>query len=104
MQICSVWDIKEKEKEAAQIISEVKDEVMKKILSAEEKNADFIREKDEVLEEDEKKIKEKYYKEMKDILKKLDHEEQREIEKINSLCEKNREKVVRFITAEIVKE
>lgn len=99
-----IQKIKEKEKEAAQIISDVKDEAMKKVLSAEEKKADFIREKDELLKQDEKKIKEKYEEEMKDILKELDQEEQREITRINSLCEQNLAKVVGFITEEIVKE
>lgn len=100
----AILKIKEKEKEASQIINMVKEQALKVILSAKEKKSDFIREKDKLLEKEEVIIKEKYDKAMKEILQKLEEEELRDIEKINSLCKQNLAKVTRFISDEIVRE
>jgi vacuolar-type H+-ATPase subunit H len=96
--------IREKEQEASQIISDVKDKAMKMVLSAEEKKADYIGEKDALLREDEKRIKEKYDSETREIIREIEDEEKKGIESINTLCEQNIEKVVTFISEEIVKE
>ncbi len=45
--------------------------------------------KDKLLEKEEIQIKEKYNKEMQEVLKQIEDEEQREIEKINTLCKEN---------------
>ena len=96
--------IVEKEREAFQIISEVKDKAMKMILSAEEKKTDYIGEKDALLKEDSERVKEKYDSETQDIIREIEDEEKREVQRINTLCEQNLEKVVTFISEEIVKE
>lgn len=100
----AILKIKEKEKEASQIINMVKEQALKVILSAKEKKSDFIQEKDKLLEKEEVIIKEKYDKAMKEILQKLEEEELSDIEKINSLCKQNLAKATRFISDEIVRE
>jgi len=100
----AILKIKEKEKEASQIINMVKEQALKVILSAKEKKSDFIQEKDKLLEKEEVIIKEKYDKAMKLILQKLEEEELSDIEKINSLCKQNLAKATRFISDEIVRE
>ena len=100
----AILKIREKEKEAAEIINDARDEAFKIILSAKEKKTDFLGEKDKQLEKEEEKIKEKYYREMEEILKELENEERKDIEMINAACKENLEKVSRFISDEIVKE
>ena len=100
----AILKIREKEKEAAEIINDARDEALKIILSAKEKKNEFIGEKDKQLENEEGKIKDKYNREMEEILKELENEERKDIEKINTACKRNLEKVSRFISEEIVKE
>jgi vacuolar-type H+-ATPase subunit H len=96
--------VKESEQKASQIISDVKDKAMKMILSAEEKKSDFLKQKDALLKDDEKRIKEQYEREKQQMILEIENEEKGEIRSINTRCEKNLLKVVRFITKEIVKE
>ena len=100
----AILKIREKEKEAAEIINDARDEALKIVLSAKEKKTDFLGEKDKQLEKEEEKIKEKYHREMEEILRELENEERKDIEKINTACKENLEKVSRFIADEIVKE
>jgi vacuolar-type H+-ATPase subunit H len=99
-----IRQIKESEQKASLIISDVKDKALKVILSAEEKKSDFLKQKDALLKDDETGIKEKYEREKKQMIQEIENEEKGEIESINTRCEKNLLKVVRFITEEIVKE
>ncbi|MCK4805305.1 MAG: hypothetical protein KAT88_12135, partial [Spirochaetes bacterium] len=80
----TIEKIKQKELEAAEIVKEATDEAYKIILNAREKKTEFIDEKDKLLEKEEIQIKEKYNKEMQEVLKQIEDEEQREIEKINT--------------------
>ena len=41
---------------------------------------------------------------MQEVLKQIEDEEQREIEKINTFCKENHKKAKQFISSEIVKE
>ncbi len=100
----TIEKIKQKELEAAEIVKEATDEAYKIILNAREKKTEFINEKDKLLEKEEIQIKEKYNKEMQEVLKQIEDEEQREIEKINMLCKVNHKKAKQFISSEIVKE
>jgi vacuolar-type H+-ATPase subunit H len=100
----TIEKIKQKELEAAEIVKEATDEAYKIILNAREKKTEFINEKDKLLEKEEIQIKEKYNKEMQEVLKQIEDEEQREIEKINTLCKENHKKAKQFISSEIVKE
>jgi len=100
----TIEKIKQKELEAAEIVKEATDEAYKIILNAREKKTEFINEKDKLLEKEEIQRKEKYNKEMQEVLKQIEDEEQREIEKINTFCKENHKKAKQFISSEIVKE
>ena len=72
----TIEKIKQKELEAAEIVKEATDEAYKIILNAREKKTEFINEKDKLLEKEEIQIKEKYNKEMQEVLKQIEDEEQ----------------------------
>ena len=96
--------IKQKEQDAADIVKEAKDEAYKIVLKSGDKKADFVKEKDKLLEMEENKIKEKYEAQTKEILDQIGNDEQKEVESINKLCNGNLNKVTNFIFSEIVKE
>ena len=100
----AIEKIKQKEQDAADIIKEAKDEAYKIVLRSGEKKTDFIRQKDKLLEMEEKKIKENYESQTREILDQIGNDEQKEVEKINKLCNENLNKVTKFIFSEIVKE
>jgi vacuolar-type H+-ATPase subunit H len=100
----AIEKIKQKEKDAADIIKEAKDEAYKIVLRSGEKKSDFVKEKDKLLDKEEKKIKEKYEDQTQEILDQIGDEEQKEVENINKHCNVNLKKVTKFIFSEIVKE
>ena len=100
----AIEKIKQKEQDAADIIKEAKDEAYKIVLRSGDKKTDFIKEKDKLLENEEKKIKERYDDETREVLNQIGSDEQKEIENINNLCNENLDKVIKFISDEIVKE
>ena len=100
----AIEKIKQKEQDAADIIKEAKDEAFKIVLRSGEKKTEFIKEKDKLLQNEEKKIKEKYDAETREVLNQIGSDEQKEIENINKLCNENLKKVIKFISDEIVKE
>ena len=100
----AIEKIKQKEQDAADIIKEAKDEAYKIVLGSGDKKTDFLKEKDKLLENEEKKIKEKYEAQTQEILNQIGNDEQKEIENINKLCNDTLGKVIKFISDEIVKE
>ncbi len=100
----AILKIKEKEKEAKEIINEANEQAHKTILSAEEKTDDFMREKDELLKSEEEQIRKKYDGEIEDVMRSLDEEERKDIEKIDLTCGAQIAKIGQFIAEAIVKE
>ena len=96
--------IRKTEEEAQDIINRAKSDVQSELEKARAQKKRFIEEKDVLLEKEETSIRQKYEREASTVLEDIAREEKEQIEKINSVCEKNLAKVVQYITEEIVKE
>jgi vacuolar-type H+-ATPase subunit H len=100
----SVLKIKEKEKEAAELVSNAMLDAKKIVQSANEQRAVFIEEKDTLLKQEEAKIRDAYMRESDEIIRGLRSEEEQEVTRINESCGKSVGSVAAHIAKEIVKE
>ncbi len=96
--------IREKEKEAQEIIEKAKLEARKIVEEAKAKKNGFFTEKDKILKRDEENISKKYHDETEVAINELEVQKNREIEEIDKKCEKNLNKVVEYISQKIVEE
>lgn len=100
----TVLRIKAKEKEASELVNNARLDAKRVVQSARDGKSAVIEEKDSALKREETVIREKFLRESEEIIRDLQREEEKEIERINEMCGKNLEKVVTFISKEIVKE
>jgi vacuolar-type H+-ATPase subunit H len=96
--------IKQKENEAAELINKARADAKNLLQKTRAGKADILGQKDELLQKEEEKIKQKYARETAQIIEEIEKEENETIKKITALCDKNLPKVVDYITNEIVKE
>jgi len=100
----SVLKIKEKEKQASELVSNARLDAKKIVQKANEQRSVFIEEKDTLLKQEEPKIRDAYMRESDEIIRGLQSEEKQEVERINEACRKSVSSVAAHIAKEIVKE
>ena len=100
----TVLRIKEKEKEASELVNSARLDAKKIVQSAREKKPVFIEEKDGQLAKEEAMVRDDYMRQSQSVIRDLQGEEERGIRLITELCEKNVGKVADFIAKEIVKD
>jgi hypothetical protein len=100
----SVLKIKEKEKEASELVSNARLDAKKIVRKANEQRSVFIEEKDTLLKHEEPKIRDAYMRESDEIIRGLQSEEEQEVKRINEACRKSVSSVAAHIAKEIVKE
>jgi vacuolar-type H+-ATPase subunit H len=99
-----IGSIKKTEEEAARIVVDAQAETKKILQKARDRKKELINSKDKALVKEEENIKSKYSDQTKEVLTKLEGEEVKNVEKVNEHCQKNLNKVVSFISKQIVKE
>jgi vacuolar-type H+-ATPase subunit H len=100
----SVLKIKEKEKQASELVSNARLDAKKIVQKANEQRSVFIEEKDTLLKQEEPKIRDAYIRESDEIIRGLQSEEEQEVKRINEACGKSVSSVAAHIAKEIVKE
>ena len=100
----SVLKIKEKEKEASELVSKARLDAKKIVQKAHEQKSVFIEEKDTLLKREEAKIRDAYMRESDEIIRGLQSEEEQEVKRITEACRKSVSSVAAHIAKEIVKE
>jgi hypothetical protein len=100
----SVLRIKEKEKEASELVNNARLGAKRIVQSAREKKPVFIEEKDGLLMKEEARIREDYMRQSQTAILDLQGEEERGIRRITEACEKSVGRVAEFIAREIVKD
>jgi len=99
-----IKEIKEREREAAELIAKAHADAKKLLEKKREEKASLIMEKDKLLQKEEEKIREKYAGETADAVKKIEEDEKSTVKRLTASCEKNMGQVVDYIAGEIVKE
>jgi vacuolar-type H+-ATPase subunit H len=99
-----IKQIKDRESEASELIAEAHADAKKLLERTRDEKTVLIEKKNNLLEKEEEKIREKYAGETADIVKQIEEEEKRTVQKLTTACEKNIGRVVDFISSEIVKE
>ena len=100
----SVLKIKEKEKQASELVSNARLDAKKIVQKANEQRSVFIEEKDTLLKQEEPKIRDAYMRESDEIIRGLQSEEDQEVKRITEACRKSVSSVAAHIAKEIVKE
>jgi vacuolar-type H+-ATPase subunit H len=100
----AIKEIKEREREASDLIAQAHRDAQKLLEKTREEKASLIQEKDKLLQKEEVKIRETYAGETADVVKQIEEEEKHAVQNITTACEKNLGSVVDYITGEIVKE
>jgi vacuolar-type H+-ATPase subunit H len=100
----SVLRIKEKEKEASELVSSARLDAKKIVQSARDKKPVFIEEKDGLLKKEETRIRDDYMRQSEEVIRGLQGEEEREIKRISEVCQKNVSRVAEYVAREIVKD
>ncbi|UCB46534.1 MAG: hypothetical protein JSV25_03670 [Spirochaetota bacterium] len=96
--------IKKTEEEAARIVVDAQAETKQILQKARDRKKELIDSRDKALIKEEENIKSKYSDQTKEVITKLEREEEKNVEKVNERCQKNLNKVVLFISKQIVKE
>ena len=99
-----IKEIKEREREASDLIAQAHTDAKKLLEKTREEKASLIQEKDKLLQQEEVKIRETYAGETEELVKQIEDEEKDTVRKLTAACEKNMGNVVDYITGEIVKE
>ena len=99
-----IGSIKKTEEEATKIVVDAQAETKRIIQKARDQKKELINSKDKALIKEEESIRLKYSDQTQEVLKKLEGEEEKNIEKVDDRCQKNLKKVVSYISTQIVKE
>jgi vacuolar-type H+-ATPase subunit H len=99
-----IRQIKDMENEASELIAKAHADAKKLLKNTRDEKNVLIEKKNSLLEKEEEKIREKYAGETADIVKQIEEKEKRTVKKLTTACEKNIDRVVDFISTEIVKE
>jgi vacuolar-type H+-ATPase subunit H len=100
----TVIKIREKEKEASELVNNARLDAKRIVQNARDEKTVFFDEKDAALKREEAGIRDQFLRESEGIIRDLQGQEEKEIERINEMCGKSLKKVVAFISKEIVKE
>jgi hypothetical protein len=100
----SVLRIRDKEKEASELVHNARLDAKRIVQYSLEKKPFFIEEKDELLKKEEARIRDAYMRQSQAIILDLQAEEERGTQRIAEACEKNVSRVAEFIAGEIVKD
>ena len=96
--------IKKTEEEATKIVVDAQAETKRIIQKARDQKNELINSKDRALIKGEESIKLRYNEQTQEVLRKLEGEEEKNVEKVDEHCQKNLMKVVSYISKQIVKE
>ena len=100
----TIKQIKEREREASDLIAKAHTDAKKLLEKTREEKAALIEKKNSLLQKEEEKIRAKYAGETTDVVKQIEEEERDTVQNLTAACEKNIGRVVDYIAGEIVKE
>ena len=99
-----IKQIKEREREASELIAKAHADAKKLLEKARDEKTVLIEKKNSLLKKEEEQIREQYAGETADVVKQIEEEEKGTAQKLTAACEKSIGSVVDFISSEIVKE